>query len=87
MTSSYHGHLDVVKLLLDSGADPGAVDLQQSTALGYAFGGMSHNDFIVHSAMLSKTLYNFAEQYLFWRRVTIVPPFLNFTIYIQMKNI
>lgn len=41
MTSSYHGHVDVVKLLLDHGAEVHAVDLQQSTALGYAFGGMN----------------------------------------------
>ena len=39
MTSSYHGHVDVVKCLLENGADSGAIDLQQSTALGYAFGG------------------------------------------------
>ena len=39
MTSSYHGNIDVVKQLLDNGADPTVIDLQQSTALGYAFGG------------------------------------------------
>ena len=39
MTSSYHGHTDVVKVLLEQGANVHAVDLQQSTALGYAFGG------------------------------------------------
>lgn len=39
MTSSYHGHTDVVRLLLENKADVHAVDLQQSTALGYAFGG------------------------------------------------
>ena len=38
MTSSYHGHIDIVRELLDRGADVKAVDLQQSTALGYAFG-------------------------------------------------
>ena len=39
MTSSYHGHTDVVKILLEHNANVHAVDLQQSTALGYAFGG------------------------------------------------
>ena len=39
MTSSYHGHVDVVRLLLENGADVQMVDLQQSTALGYSFGG------------------------------------------------
>ena len=39
MTAAFHGHTEVVKLLLDYGADVCAIDLQQSTALGYAFGG------------------------------------------------
>ena len=39
MTSAFHGHVDVVRLLLDSGANVRALDRQQSTALGYCFGG------------------------------------------------
>lgn len=39
MTSAFHGHVDVVRLLLERGADCRMVDLQQSTALGYCFGG------------------------------------------------
>ena len=39
MTASFHGHTEVVKLLLDAGAEVSAVDLQQSTSLGYCFGG------------------------------------------------
>lgn len=39
MTSSFHGHVDVVRALLDHGANARAVDTQGSTALGYAFGG------------------------------------------------
>ena len=39
MTSSFHGHVDVVRLLLQRGADVSAHDTQLSTALGYAFGG------------------------------------------------
>ena len=39
MTSSYHGHVDVVRVLLEKEANVHTVDLQQSTALGYAFGG------------------------------------------------
>ena len=39
MTAAFHGHTEVVRLLLDYGAEVRMVDLQQSTALGYAFGG------------------------------------------------
>jgi len=39
MTSSFHGHAEIVRLLLKKGADVRIVDLQGSTALGYAFGG------------------------------------------------
>ena len=39
MTSSFHGHVDIVHLLLERGADVRMIDTQQSTALGYAFGG------------------------------------------------
>jgi len=39
MTSSFHGHEKIVRLLLSRGANPRAVDQQGSTALGYAFGG------------------------------------------------
>ena len=39
MTSSFHGHTEIVRLLLRRGADVKAVDIQSSTALGYAFGG------------------------------------------------
>ena len=39
MTSSFHGHADVVRVLLDHGASPKTVDVQGSTALGYCFGG------------------------------------------------
>ena len=41
MTSCYHGHVDVVKLLIKFGGNVNALDSQQSTALGYAFGGNS----------------------------------------------
>jgi len=40
MTSSFHGHAQIVRTLLDHGASAKAVDSQGSTALGYAFGGM-----------------------------------------------
>ena len=39
MTSAFHGHTDIVRLLLSRGADVTILDMQQSTALGYAFGG------------------------------------------------
>jgi len=39
MTSSFHGHAQIVRTLLDHGASAKAVDSQGSTALGYAFGG------------------------------------------------
>lgn len=39
MTSSFHGHVDIVRLLLERGADVRMLDTQQSTALGYSFGG------------------------------------------------
>ena len=39
MTTAFHGHVDILEILLSAGADVKAVDLQQSTALGYAFGG------------------------------------------------
>jgi ankyrin repeat protein len=39
MTTSFHGHVDILQMLLDAGADVTALDLQKSTALGYAFGG------------------------------------------------
>jgi len=39
MTSSYHGHVDMVRELLSRGARVQAVDKQGSTALSYAFGG------------------------------------------------
>jgi len=39
MTSSFHGHSQIVRTLLDHGASAKAVDTQGSTALGYAFGG------------------------------------------------
>ena len=39
MTSSFHGHSQIVRTLLDHGASAKAVDSQGSTALGYAFGG------------------------------------------------
>lgn len=39
MTTSFHGHVDILQTLLNAGADVKATDLQQSTALGYAFGG------------------------------------------------
>jgi len=39
MTSSYHGHAEVVRELLSRGARVQAVDKQGSTALSYAFGG------------------------------------------------
>jgi ankyrin repeat protein len=40
MTSSFHGHDKIVRTLLGRGANPKAVDMQGSTALGYAFGGL-----------------------------------------------
>jgi len=40
MTSSFHGHSQIVRALLDHGASAKAVDTQGSTALGYAFGGI-----------------------------------------------
>jgi len=40
MTSSFHGHAQIVRMLLDHGASAKAVDTQGSTALGYAFGGI-----------------------------------------------
>jgi len=39
MTTSFHGHSDVVRELLSHGARVQAVDKQGSTALSYAFGG------------------------------------------------
>ena len=39
MTSSFHGHGEVVRALLSRGARVHAVDKQGSTALSYAFGG------------------------------------------------
>jgi len=39
MTSSFHGHSNIVLHLLKKGADVKLVDSQGSTALGYAFGG------------------------------------------------
>lgn len=39
MTSAYHGHLDIIKLLLQYGADIQAEDILKSNAMGYAFGG------------------------------------------------
>ena len=39
MTSSFHGHSQIVRVLLDHGASAKTVDTQGSTALGYAFGG------------------------------------------------
>ena len=39
MTSSFHGHSEIVRTLLDHGASAKSVDTQGSTALGYAFGG------------------------------------------------
>lgn len=39
MTSSFHGHSEIVRALLKKGANVRAIDLQGSTALGYAFGG------------------------------------------------
>jgi len=39
MTSSFHGHSEVVRELLSRGARVHAVDKQGSTALSYAFGG------------------------------------------------
>jgi len=39
MTSSFHGHAQIVRTLLDHGASAKTVDSQGSTALGYAFGG------------------------------------------------
>lgn len=42
MTSCYHGHVEIVRMLLQRGADVQAEDLQKSTALGYAFGGRTH---------------------------------------------
>lgn len=40
MTSAFHGHVEIVRLLLGRGADVHLLDLQSSTALGYAFGGI-----------------------------------------------
>ena len=40
MTSSFHGNVNIVRTLLDHGANAKAVDMQGSTALGYAFGGL-----------------------------------------------
>lgn len=39
MTSSFHGHPDVVRVLLAAGSDARRTDVQHSTALGYCFGG------------------------------------------------
>ena len=39
MTSAFHGNIEAVTLLLKNGANVRALDLQKSTALGYAFGG------------------------------------------------
>ena len=39
MTACFHGHAEIVEILLRNAADVQAVDLQGSTALGYAFGG------------------------------------------------
>jgi len=43
MTSSFHGHGEVVRELLSRGARVQAVDKQGSTALSYAFGGGYNN--------------------------------------------
>lgn len=39
MTSSFHGHSEIVRLLIKKQANVNAIDVQGSTALGYAFGG------------------------------------------------
>ena len=39
MTSAYHGHYDIIRFLLQGGADVHAEDIQGSNAIGYAFGG------------------------------------------------
>ena len=43
MTSAYHGHFEIVRLLLQNGAEVQAEDMQKSTALGYAFGGRNQS--------------------------------------------
>jgi len=54
MTSSFHGHSQIVRMLLDHGANAKAVDTQGSTALGYAFGG-SVNILHPFNGLLSRT--------------------------------
>ena len=39
MTSAFHGNIEAVTLLLKNQANVRALDMQKSTALGYAFGG------------------------------------------------
>lgn len=39
MTSAFHGNMEAVTTLLKNGANVRALDMQKSTALGYAFGG------------------------------------------------
>jgi hypothetical protein len=40
MTAAFHGNVGILRMLLSAGANVKAYDLQQSTALGYAFGGI-----------------------------------------------
>ena len=42
MTSAFHGNIEAVTLLLTNHANVRALDMQKSTALGYAFGGIEN---------------------------------------------
>ena len=44
MTSAFHGNIEAVTLLLKNQANVRALDMQKSTALGYAFGGMGSKE-------------------------------------------
>ncbi|KAI0228407.1 hypothetical protein LSAT2_021116 [Lamellibrachia satsuma] len=46
MTSAFHGNMEAVTTLLKNGANVRALDMQKSTALGYAFGGTRNLDVI-----------------------------------------
>jgi len=64
MTSSFHGHSQVVRELLRRGARVQSVDKQGSTALSYAFGGRSQSvlQVLLYYARLFEQILNLFEQ-------------------------
>jgi len=52
MTSSYHGHSEMVRELLSRGARVQAVDKQGSTALSYAFGGLCDSQALLYHVIV-----------------------------------